>query len=313
MIRKISCLAIGLGILLSSCSQVTVQTFATQPPTGVITPYFTPTATVARPTATIQVTIPVTPSPTSTPVLHTLTSDDTMLGLAFRYGVSLDALKTANPSVNPNAMSVGAQLVIPINTQAPQEIPTPTAIPAEVRQPHCILTGDGGAWCIVAIHNDLDITLENLSVWIGLYNSEGEIFNNQVVYAPMDILRPGGTMPLMAYFQPPLPANFTPRTELLTADGLSADDPRYLEVTARTESLEISPDGSQAEVKGEVLLPSGAATPSQVWVLAVAYDVAENIIGARKWKSAGDTHFDITVYSLGASITTVELLTEVTP
>ncbi len=304
---------VALGLLLASCQPATLQAIYPMPATGVLTPYLTLTATAASPTATFEVTIPVTPSPTPTPVLHTLTSDDTMLGLAFRYGVSLEALKTANPSINPNAMSVGAQLVIPVSTQAPQEIPTPTAIPAEVRQPNCSLTGDGGAWCIVAVRNNLDFTLENLSAWIGLLDASGENFASQVVYAPMDILQPGSVMPMMAYFSPPLPAQFIARSELLTADSVAANDTRYIEAEAKKESMVISPDGSQAYVTGEVILPRGAANPSQVWVLAVASDTHGNMVGARKWKSAGDTHFDITVYSLAGPISTVELLVEVTP
>ncbi len=313
MVRKIALIFIALGILLAGCQQATLQATSTLAATGVLTPFQTATSTSASPTGTFQVTIPVTPSPTPTPFLHTLTSDDTMLGLAFRYGVSLEALKTANPSINPNAMSVGAQLVIPINTQAAPEIPTPTAIPAEVRQPTCTLAGDGGAWCIVAVRNNLDFTLENLSVWIGLYDAKGKNFTSQVVYGPMDILTSGSVMPLMAYFSPPLPDHFTARAELLTADGVATTDTRYLAAEAKIESMEISSDGSQAEVNGEVILASGADNPSQVWVLAVAYDAFGNIVGARKWKSAGDTRFDITVYSVVGSISTVELLVEATP
>jgi LysM repeat protein len=313
MVRKIAFLIVTATLLISSCSQATNQATITIQPTGALTPYQSPTATVAKPTATIQVTIPVTTSPTATPFLHTITSDDTMLSLAFRYGVSLQALKTANPTVNPNAMTVGSQLVIPISTQAPQEVPTATPVSVQSSQPRCTLTGDGGAWCIVPMHNDHATTLENISVWIGLYDALGKNFSSQIAYAPMNILRPGSSMPMMAYFTPPLPPDFTARAELLTAESLPADDSRYLDVEVKTASLSISPDGSQAQVSGEVILPAGSATPSQIWVLAVAYAADGSIIGARKWKSAGDTHFDITVYSLGGSITTVDLLCEVTP
>ena len=75
----------------------------------------------------------------------------------------------------------------------------------------------------------------------------------------------------------------------------------------------IDPAGSQASVQGDLILPQGASTPSQVWVLAVAYDAQGNILGMRKWKSAGDTHFETIVYSLGGAIDHVEMLAEVRP
>ncbi len=314
MVRKIALLIVLISTLLTGCQQATVQvTQPTRLPTGVLTPYQSPTATPARPTPTIIVTIVVTPSPTPTPVLHTIANDDTLLGLAFRYGVSLEALKTANPSVYPNAMTVGSQLVIPINTASPEVQPTPTALPVSAGQPRCTLTGDGGAWCIVSVQNDLETNLENLSVWIGLYDSQGENFTSQVAYAPLDILSTGSSMPLMAHFAPPLPAEFSARAELVSASSVALNDSRYVNAEVKKGSQQISPDGSQAEVIGDVILPDGTPAPSQVWVLAVAYDANGNIIGMRKWKSASETHFDITVYSVGESIDHVELLTEVSP
>jgi LysM repeat protein len=311
MVRQIAILLVGLGFLLSSCQPAVVQPTSTLPPTGVLTPYLSPTPTLAKPTATIVVTIPVTPSATPTPFLHTVTNDDTMLGLAFRYGVKLEDLKTANPGVNPNAMTVGSQLVIPLSTDTPPENPTPTAMPVHTIQPHCTGTGDGGAWCIQALRNDLDVSLENLSAWIGLYNPQGENFASQVAYAPLNILRPGDSMPVMAYFAAPLPDEFTARGEVLSATAVSADDARYLDAKIVTGNVAISPEGSQAVISGDAILPAGSPTPSQVWVLVIAYGSDDQILGVRKWKSDSDLHFNTTVYSLGGSIDHIDILSEV--
>ncbi len=313
MVRKIACLLLGLGTLLSSCTQATVHTTSTLMPTGALTPYRTQTATAILSTATIKVTIPVTPSPTPTPFLHTVTNDDTMLGLAIRYGVKLEDLKAANPGVNPNAMSVGSQLVIPINEVVPDVAPTATAMPMQLRQPRCYESGEGGAWCVAALTNNLEQSVENLSVWIGLYNQKGENFTSQVAYAALDILRPGDTIPLMAYFSAPLPEDFTSQAELLSAFPVAADDSRYLDAEIRTDRLQINQDGSQAVVNGEVILTQGSQAPSQVWLLAVAYSANGDILGARKWKSMGETRFKVTVYSLGGEIDRVEVLAQITP
>jgi LysM repeat protein len=260
-----------------------------------------------------MVTIPVTPAPTPTPFLHTVTNDDTMLGIAYKYGISLDELQAANPSVDPHYMSVGMQLIIPIGGEIPEVVPTPTAMPVHTEQPQCYQAGDGGVWCIVALRNGTDANLENLSVWIGLYTSQGENVASQVAYAPLNILHPDSTMPLMAYFVPPLPEEFEARSEVISALTVAADDTRYLELQVETETVEINLDGRQAVIRGDVILPEDIPTPSQIWALAVAYDPEGDIIGARKWKSAGETHFEITVYSLGGRIDHVEVLTEIRP
>lgn len=315
--RKIANILLLMGLFLTACHpsalSVETQPSSTSLSIAALTPFYTSTSTPAKPTATIKVSIPVTPSPTPTPFLHTITDEDTMLGLAIRYGVPLEAMKTANPAINPNAMTVGAQLVIPIIVETPQEIATPSPEPVILEQPICTKTGDGSTWCIVAVRNDSRSSLENLSVWIGLYDLQGNNFLSQIAYSPLNILRPDSVMPIMAYFRDPLPDKFIPRAELLTASAIAAEDQRYLDVGINLDQVAIHPAGSQVTVQGDVILPQGSKTPSQVWILAIAYDASGNIVGVRKWKSAGDTHFDTTVYSLGGPIDHVDVLAEVRP
>ncbi|MFZ2097681.1 MAG: LysM domain-containing protein [Anaerolineales bacterium] len=313
MIRRIFGLILGLGLFLSSCNNATVQSTQTVIPTGILTPFHTVTPKPVNPTATILVVIPETPAPSPTPYLYTVKNEDTMLGIAYQFGISLQDLQAANPTVDPHFMGPGLQLVIPIGGEIPDIIPTPTAYPVKTKQPICYAAGDGGAWCIVTIQNDQGTSLENLSAWIGLYSSEGENFTSQIAYAPLNILHPGDAIPLMAYFAPPLPSKFTARSEVLSALEVEVDDIRYVDADVRMNGVEINSTGSQAVVNGEVLLPDDTPSPSQVWVLAVAYDSNGDIVGARKWKSARATKYELTVYSLGEMIDHMEVLTEVRP
>jgi len=120
-------------------------------------------------------------------------------------------------------------------------------------------------------------------------------------------------MPLLAYFAPPLPDQFQARGELTSALEVAQDDSRYIDAEINLTATEISPEGTQAIARGEVLIPEDAATLSQLWVLVVAYDGDGNIIGVRKWKSDGETAFEIPVYSLGGAIDHVETLVEARP
>ncbi len=317
MARRTASLLIILGLLFVSCSpeRVTEQSLqsATQAATVALTPFYTHTPLSASPTATLQVKIPATPMPTATPFLHTLTNDDTLLGLAFRYGVSLEDLEAANPGIDPHYLTVGKQIIIPISSEITQTLSTPTPVPAMLEQTKCYPTGDQGAWCITAVKNDGQTSLENLSVGIGLFTLDGEAISSEVAYAPLNILRPGQTMPFMAYFSTPLVENYRAQSELLSGISVAEDDQRYLNPEIKLERVDMSADGKQATTRGEVVLPDEAPTPTELWVLSVAYNASGDIVGARKWKSDGEMRYVITVYSLADSIDHVDMLVEARP
>lgn len=303
----------GVGLVLSSCSQATIQATATPEATGLLTPYMTVTPSPIQPSATIKVTIPVTPSPTATPFIYTVRGDDTMLSIAYQFGISWEDLQAANPDVDPHYMGDGLKLIIPIRGELPESLPIPTPVPVLAEQPICYPAGDGGAWCVVAVENETETSLENLSAWIGLYNLKGDLIANQVAYAPLNILRMGKTIPLMVYFPAPLPESYQAQCEILSGLPVSADDTRYLDLNLEVGAVKLAENGSQAQVSGDVIVPDSTQSISQIWILAIAYDVDKHIIGARKWKSDGVTHFDITVYSLAGTIDHVDVLIEARP
>ncbi len=47
--------------------------------------------------------------------LHRITAGDTFYQLAKRYGIGTEALRTANPSVNPEALSIGSTMIVPLD------------------------------------------------------------------------------------------------------------------------------------------------------------------------------------------------------
>jgi LysM repeat protein len=313
MVRRFAFLVVIVGTFLSGCGQATPQDTFTPPPTGLITPYQTSTPTKVIPTATIKVTMPVTPTLTPTPLIYTLKGDETMLEIAYQFGIDWRDLQAANPQVDPHYMGPGLQLIIPIAQKTPEVQPTPTPMAVKVKQTACYPTGDGGAWCIVTIQNNQKISIENLSAWIGLYNPGGKLMSSQVAYAPLNILQPGSIIPLMAYFNPPIPDQYQVQSEMLSGLAVADDESRYLDLKSKVNRVEISTDGLQAEVNGEVILPAEMAAPTRLWVLAVAYDSSGEIVGARKWKSDGEVNFEITVYSLVGAIDHVEVLVEARP
>ena len=317
MTRRVISLICSIVFILTSCEatkEKEIPTATLTPkPTGVLTTYHTLTPSPDSPTSTVVVIIPVTPAPTPTPFLHTITNDDTLLGIAYLYGISLEELQAANPGVDSHYLTVGKQLIIPISGEIPQTLPTPTPAAVDLDQPHCYWAGDGGAWCVVEVRNDHTTSVENLSAWIGLYTHEGEIIAGKVAYAPLNILRPDETIPLFAYFEPPIAGDFEARSELLSGLEMTADDLRYLNLEVNVSQVSISTDGKQATLHGEVSLPRDTPMPTQLWALIVAYNERGNIIGMRKWESGGEVVIDLTIFSLEGVIDHVEVLIEARP
>jgi LysM repeat protein len=343
--RKLMCLS-GLSILYlipAACTTPTPAPLPTLTARVYLTPYIraTPSRTPLAPTP--LPTFTVTPTPTATPFVYVLKKDDTLLGLAIRYGISLVQIMAANPGIDAHFLSVGKTIVIPISVTPPAEEPTPTIIPLQSGDPVCYSTGDGGAWCVLLIKNDQAQAVENVSAWLGLYSASGKPLASQVVVPPLNLIGAGQALPVMAYFASPLAPGFTARGRLLTAIIVENEAERYLAESIKINDVQIAPGGKQAEIRGQVEL-TGTAKASALWVAAVAYGENGEVVGMRSWEAETDPGclaplpsetpvpqgmaapsasarriprrcqaFDLTVFSLGPTILRVDVLAEARP
>ena len=353
-------LALGFFFLLgmAACSPAVKQTSPTRTGEAVLIPYrtSTPAATMvasaegkAAQPHTSAATIP--PPPTPTPFTYEVKKGDTMLAIAINHGIKLEDLQAANPDVDPRIMSVGTRLVIPLNeqdgTQGVQ--PTPTPLPVEMKAPDCFPSADGGLWCVASVLNSQSQAVENLSAWINLFDSNGDVVTSTVAYPPLNLLPDGKTIPLLAFFPSSVLTgtldSFVPQAELITAFPVAADGRRYLPLEVQVSQQMIAASGLQATVQGRVDYPQDASLPvatptasttvtpgvqtkttpqpsppaKTVWLAAVAYGQDGNIVGVRKWEAAKaippgkHRDFEITVYSLGPAIARVDVLLEARP
>jgi hypothetical protein len=309
------------GLAFTGCSASPAAPDPTATPTPSLTPaltaYHTPT-----PSSTPSGAPPsLTPIPSATPTLfkYKVGKDDDMFGLAWRFGVSVAAIKTANPSVHPNYMGDGTVLIIPITPTPPTPTGTAAGQPSPsaaltLTAPHCYPDALGGLWCLALLRNPGPGSLESPSAVFRLPpDAQGQTVE-QTVYAPLNVLPGGASLPIVAYFSPPVAGR--PAAEAQPADSLplAAGDPRYPAVT--TQAVQIQMDGVSATAKGQVTLGEGVSSVKQIWLLAVAYDREGNFIGLRKWESpesvsaGGPLSFTLNVYSLGPPIDHVEVLVE---
>jgi LysM repeat protein len=282
-----------------------------------LTPYKTLTPS---PTNTVEMgTVPaVTTLPSPTPFTYIIQAGDTLGALAQKFGVSLDALMAANPSISPNAMPIGAALLIPTDKNNPTGESTPTPVPFAITQIQCHPTLDNGMWCFALAQNDSADALENVSAQILLVSSEGGLVAVQVAIPPLNVIPPHTSVPLTAYFPPPAPTEATARAQILSATILPPGNTRYLNASLLNPVTEISSTGRTARVSGQVSLPADDLAAQLVWVVAVAYDAAGRVVGFRRWEGSGlppggSIPFSLTVASLGSQVARVELFVEARP
>lgn len=258
-----------------------------------------------------------------------------MLGIALRYGIPLEALKTANPGVDPRAMSVGALLIIPL-TQAPATpTPSPTPLPLRLSAPQCYPKEDGGLWCLMIASNDQAIAFENLSAQVGLYASDGTMQAERTAFSLLNLLPPGGKIPLLVEFPAPVDPAWQARARLLAALPVDASSSHYLAATIEGLDVDTAAGGQFTRLQGEVHWAVQPSAPRLIWLVAVAYDEGDQVVGARRIEilqpcgvepqgentpapevtpaACALARFDLTVYSMGPEISRVEVLAEAQP
>jgi LysM repeat protein len=285
---------------------------------GVLDPYRTATSDVTN-EPDLTPGAARTAFPTPTPFTYTVVPNDTLIGIAQRFGVRLEDLIAANPSVSPTGLTVGTTLKIPTG---PQDLasgePTPTPVPLIVAPPDCYPTIDRGLWCFVKVTNPYPDTLENLTAQVTISDAGGQMAATQTAAAPLDILPPGKSIPLATFFAPPVPSAVKASAQLVTAIRLPPDDERYITAFPQNVLVAVDWSGRSAQVSGQVASGGGGAA-KQIWVVGVAYDGSGKVVGYRRWESAtgtlvaGNLPFAFTVAGIGGKIARVEVLVEARP
>ena len=280
-----------------------------------LSPYrtLTPAATLTPLPPLIEVLLP-----TPTPVTYSVKGGDTLSAIALRFNVTLNALLEANSGVDPNALPIGTVLIIPVGGVVSGE-PTPTPAAVTVRQARCWPEASGGLWCFGLVQNEYGTALENLSAQFTLLDPSGNEVASQTAFGLLNILPAGEAMPFAAHFPPPVPADVTPRLQVLTAILLLPGDTRYLPIALQNILVQMDSSGRTAQVTGQAMPTMLDGQVNILWILGVAYDQSGNVVGVRRWESASpvaggvSVPFSFSVSSVGPAIDRVEFLVEARP
>jgi len=291
---------------------------AGQPADAQLTPWHTVTAA-----SSVPAEIPETPSSTSTPVptptptIHIVTLGETISSIALRYGLDMNTLLAANPAIDPYALIVGDQVIIPAGSDQPQIGGLTEPLALDVSQPECFRTPEGGLWCFAVLNNSLDEAASNLAVTFKVINASSEEVDSRTVPAILNKLDPGETLPASVYFTGPVPADVNVTSSLASAYSASQSGKTFLSVDTGDPAVEIS--GRMAKVTGEAVTAADPGKTVDVWVAALAYDIHGNLVGLRRVENrvtldeGKGLNFNMYVYSASGEIDSVIIKAEAIP
>jgi LysM repeat protein len=310
---------LALSLWLGACAPPVIPVDTAAPSPGVtLTPFVTRTPQLAITlTPTLRHSPTPLPTPTPTPFTYTIVEGDTLLGIAFKFGIQLEALLAANPGIDPQFLRIGDALIIPLDPDAPAAgiQSTPAGSAAPVGAPACYPAADGSAWCLWLVANTGDTPLENLSAQVTVYDDEGEPLDTRSAIPPVNVVPARARLPLLVWFPPQAEAIASVNAVLQSALAVPAGDTRYLGLLLRYEAA-ISRD--RASVSGEIQL-TGETPASEIWIALVAYGANGEPLGARRIALSGTFTagvallFSGEVFGLGGEVVGVEVFAEAFP
>lgn len=277
------------------------------------------------------------PSPTQTetpkPVTFKLGPNDDMFSIALYYGISLEALKTANPDHHPNALTVGSELIIPItptaiNPEQTDDIASETAAPAEGTQgtpgpnpdepvyaSYCYRNALAAVYCFTVIKNEKDVAMENVTLRVSLSDETGK--NAETLATTLiNVIPPHSSLPAASYFPPEWAEKLEARAALDFELPFAEGEARYLKAEIEDQIIELLYQDKAAKISGSVAFENKKTSYLTLNILAVAWADDGSVLGMRRWSdieggsTSADVPFEFRVFSMAGPIARVELFVE---
>lgn len=192
-----------LAVCVGGCSPEQSKGGADAVPVSPTTVVATPTPYEAVPTYTptpiihIDVQLPPgTPTPTPAPQQHRVEAGDTLIGIAARYGVTVEALQKLNGIGDPRGLQIGQELEIPA-LHVPEEDANPVRARHELRRVAVAVDGLDTAWVMGEVANLDTVPVEQIRVAARLQTADGTEMVRRTALAVRHITPPGEAAPFM--------------------------------------------------------------------------------------------------------------------
>jgi LysM repeat protein len=253
-------------------------------------PYPVVTLTVGRPSPPQQITTlavtnslnaetptsaPATDAPTPTPILYAIQEGDTLLDIAIQYGITLDALRSANAGSDLGLLQIGQTIVIPSDSTV-VEPSAPTPIPLSIQPPTCYETRAGTTVCLGSIVNPHDTAAGGVTVEVRLLRSGGEPPLVEIATVEQTLILPGTLAPYRVVFNTPW-SEFTGATAILRSADATFDSSI---LTLGVENQRVQLVNGSFEVTAELVNTSEEIVQPLRAVVTLQNEVGE-VIGYR--------------------------------
>lgn len=287
-----------------------------QPPTPTAAARVSATASdTPRPTATRRATftpVPATPSDTPTPtatptpIIYVIKKGDTLLPIARKYGVTVQAIQDANGISDPRRLWIGQEIIIPAvgGEQEPTAVPTPTPVALQIEGLAFYRTPVDTLWCLGEVVNVSGRPAEEVQVQVSLHDDQGRLLASGHAFSELHIVAAEGRAPFSILFSAP-PSNFAQYQTWVTGGVPSTHlGPRYPHL-AILDEWGGWVDENNYQVRGEVQ-NTGQAEAEQVALVVTLYDEQDHVVGARTVEIAADVFlpgaiapFEVTLTPMG--------------
>ncbi len=274
--------------LLIGCGpQITLPTPTQPPPTKPVSlTTMTPRATLTPAPSTPIPTNSPTPSPT--PIIHVLKQGDSLWGIAWDYGVSLEALQKINNITDPRTLQIGQELIIPRQEDdlAVPSTPTPTPVPLKIINMDFYETPTGGLWCLGEVQNLSGADVELVQVRISLYDADRRVLLEKSAFTTLDIIAQDGRAPFTVLFEQK-PADFAAyQLWIVSGETMTHLGNRYRELQVINDEGKLS--GNAFVVSGQVQ-NQGELAATDISLVVTAYDKEGLVTGVRQVPAETET------------------------
>ncbi len=315
--RQLHLSVVLLFFMLAACSRADMEITPLATTTLRSVSSYTPTSKPASSLTPIGTPIPAGPTPT--PFVHIIQQGETLLEIAFRYGVQFDDIVLVNPQIDPNLLRIGEEIRIPGSDGEPVEIllPTPTPIPVPIKALDCHESPSLAFICMVSITNNEEFMIAGVSAHITLHDRDGQILDNQIVYAPINQIPTGQEIPLIAIFDRK-PSGYSGfHVDLLSAVQVADLIDELPEIDVLDTRTIYKAERRLAEVSGRLSIAAHESDEFLVRVVGVVFDAKGEPIGMNVWEeringaSNEEIEYRFSIFSLGPEIAGINIYPEV--
>jgi LysM repeat protein len=303
-----------LLVLLSGCGQlITPQPTPATPVAALRTATSLPTLP-PRATSTPAPATPMpspTPTVTPTPIVYAVQSGDTLLAIAFNFGVPAELIQEANGIIDPRRLQIGQQLIIPRPPEDPEQPPTPTPTPPPMvmRKLHFQQMPTGGLWALGEVYNLSSGPVSEVIVQVSLFDGEGSLLASELAFPQLDVVPSGGAVSFAILFDAP-PEQFAQyQAVVLAGVPMSANTRYYLDLVAADVQGQTL-DANRYRVRGD-LRNAGASDAENLRLLVTGYDDEDRVVAVRHanlpvsvLRTAATTPFELELSVAGSPVIT---------